>query len=452
MRAPLVKCLAWLSVVTFVTVPPALSTASAAGVEQFVDDQTVLAGEIDLTRVDPAAVETFLFDAAKAARIFEPGPGAAQEKEVRQSLAKARDWIAGLKANGAKTIYLTGNVESLKIGPPTVIVPVPDEKSATVASLLYSGKPDGATGPRTPQVSRRTAAAETVPGVGAVLGNAVGRTYVKTLKPQPRADVQAALQAAGDAPMKAVFAPDAKARAQMQKVMPPQLMNQPTALLWRDLKWATLSATVPPKPTLKLLVQSANAQTAKQTGALVNAAIAVVPLRAPQLTPEQIRLLTPAVQNDQLVLSLDEKQVATLATALGPPLREARLSAMRTASMSNMRQLLLGVIMSARDNKGQWPDDLSAIEKYLGGKEKAAAVMTNPARPQVKPAYVYVKPADANPANPGTTMVLYESHTDFGRGVSVGFADGHVEYVSDRARFERLLAGDEGGPAVAPVQ
>jgi prepilin-type processing-associated H-X9-DG protein len=120
--------------------------------------------------------------------------------------------------------------------------------------------------------------------------------------------------------------------------------------------------------------------------------------------------------------------------------------------MSNMRQLLLGVIMSARDNKGQWPDDLSAIEKYLGGKEKAAAVMTNPARPQVKPAYVYVKPADANPANPGTTMVLYESHTDFGRGVSVGFADGHVEYVSDRARFERLLAGDEGGPAVAPVQ
>jgi prepilin-type processing-associated H-X9-DG protein len=122
---------------------------------------------------------------------------------------------------------------------------------------------------------------------------------------------------------------------------------------------------------------------------------------------------------------------------------------MRTQSMSNMRQILLGCVMYASDNKDQWPKDLSAAEKYLGGPAKLQQIMVNPSRPDAKPAYVYVQPAGDGPvANPASTLVLYESHTDFGPGVSVGFADGHVEFVRNRERFDQLLAGPEAAPAV----
>src|SRR5688572_31023768 len=43
--------------------------ARAADINRFIDDKTIFAGQADLTKVDPAAIETFLLDLAKSAGI-----------------------------------------------------------------------------------------------------------------------------------------------------------------------------------------------------------------------------------------------------------------------------------------------------------------------------------------------------------------------------------------------
>ena len=112
---------------------------------------------------------------------------------------------------------------------------------------------------------------------------------------------------------------------------------------------------------------------------------------------------------------------------------------MTVRSASNIRQVLQACMMYSNDHKGQWPDDLKALDNYFRGPAQAQQVLTNPARPDMKPAYVYLKP-QLPVAEPPNTIVVYESHTDFGPGVNVGFADGHVEFVNNKERFDTLIA------------
>ena len=437
MRLPLLA-----PVLMFCTLCMACLTSPArAGVEQFIDDQTILAGEIDLSRVDAAAMETFLFDAAKSLTKLEPGRADEKEKELRAALADFSRFLTEFKQHGGKTLYVVTTSRLLKDGGIAVVAPAPDDQAKSMAALLFSGSATGPTSAPEPR-GHHPQRAEVVPGLGAVRGTGGAIEYIKTVRPQERPDLKAALTAAGEAPVKIAFAPDAGTRAELQKEVPPTVLEKSTALVWRDLKWASLAATLPPAPTARLVAQSADPSTAKQTAELVVAALALLRQHAPGVTPEQTALVTPTVQKDQLVLELKEKQLTALASALAVPLHQARLQAMQVQSMSNLRQLLLACHMYAADHQGQWPDELAAVtQKYLGGVEKARQIMTNPARPQADPGYTYLKPADPRGGDMATKAVMYETHTDFGRGVAVGFADGHVEFVNNRQRFDRLLAG-----------
>lgn len=73
----------------------------------------------------------------------------------------------------------------------------------------------------------------------------------------------------------------------------------------------------------------------------------------------------------------------------------------------------------------------------------------NPRQPNRGAAgFVYLRPALPMPKikAPDHRMVLYEAHDTFGDGLWVGFADGHVRFIEDEARFKALLK------AVAPGQ
>ena len=147
------------------------------------------------------------------------------------------------------------------------------------------------------------------------------------------------------------------------------------------------------------------------------------------------------MQGSQLVLALDAKQINQVAVALKEPVARARLQAERVRSASNIRQMLMSGVMHANQNKGQWPADMKELEKAMAkfGGPNFKAIMTNPARPEVQPAYVYVKPAKGI-KSPADTVVMYESHKQFGEGINVGFADGHVEFVGSKKHFDELLA------------
>jgi len=61
--------------------------------------------------------------------------------------------------------------------------------------------------------------------------------------------------------------------------------------------------------------------------------------------------------------------------------------------------------------------------------------------------YVYLKPRRGS--RDPNTLVLYEAHDKWGDGINVVCADGRVRFITDKSKFEKLLAvGGEGlGPS-----
>ncbi len=141
---------------------------------------------------------------------------------------------------------------------------------------------------------------------------------------------------------------------------------------------------------------------------------------------------------------------ALAASVLLPSLNRARDAANRIKSASNIRQILLGSIMFANDNRNKFPDTFGQLieGKYLIDP----AVFVNPQSGSAVPHgvaadpklaadwanesadYVYVgKGLDARNAKPDR-IVVYERPNDLDDGINIGFADGHVEFI----RYEQL--------------
>ena len=411
-------------------------TTSAAGadVSRFVDQKTFLAAEADLTKVDAAALDAFLLRMAEAMGVAGEQPFQTPRAEVQPSLAVVSKWINDMKQAGVSELYAVADFARIE-HPPTIIIPVPDDKAAAVSALVPRPRAD--VGPR----DSRMPAVETVPGVGVVFAAPAAIADLKALKPAPRPDLAAALKAAGAAPIRLAVSFDAGIRQELSRKMPPQLMGKPSTLITNDFQWLSISATLPPTPNVKALVQTTDADTAKQTAELIATSLKEA-RRQPQMPPEFEQILAPTVAGSQVVVSLDDKQMTALATAISTPLMRARAVARRVQSASNIRQMLMACMMFKNDNKNAWPADRQAFEqavaKYARRGRGGRDVLVNPQHPDVRPAYVYIKPSRPDP-DP-QSVVIYESHKEFGEGINVGFADGHVEWVAQKKAFDEMLA------------
>ncbi|MEA2711044.1 MAG: hypothetical protein QOF78_3645 [Phycisphaerales bacterium] len=415
-----------------------VAAAPARGqIAKFITDQTIVAGEADLTKVDGAAIESFLMNLAKAAGVAGAGELQTPEAEVKADLGKATKWINDVKAAGATSVYLLMDSRAMQRTGPVLIIPVSDDKAAALAALIpVPGGPQPPRGRPNPNMPQATV----VPGVGVIWGAPGSVNAVKAVKPAPRADLTAAFKAAGTAPIKLAFALDEGFRQQIAKNVPPMILGKPSTLITKDFQWGSVAATPPPNATVKAVVQSTDAASAKSTHELIVSAIMLNQQTGSKLPDDLITLITPQAQGSQLVSSLDTKDLNQVAVALREPLARARQVALRVQSSSNIRQILQTCLMHSNENKGAWPADMKELEKsmtkFAGPNVKR--LLTNPQRPSVQPAYVYIKPVQKQPN--GDTVVIYESHKDFGDGVNVGFADGHVEWVAQKQQFDQMLA------------
>src|SRR5687768_6624455 len=328
-----------------------------ADITKFINEQTLLAAEADLTKVDGPAIEAFLIELAKAAGIVGPGAMQAKEAEARAELAKATKWINDVKQAGAKSIYLVMDSTGMQRYGPTVIIPVPDAQAPAIAKLI----PVPPQQPGRPQHPGMTQV-QTIPGVGVAFGAAANMTTLKALKPAPRADLATAFKTAGAAPIRAAFGLDAKMRQEITKNAPPMILGKPTTLITKDFQWASAAATPPPNMTIKAVAQSTDAATAKASDELIVAAILMNQQTGNKLPDQLITLLTPHVDGSQLVLSLDAKQIQQVAAAMREPLARGRQAAMRVQSASNIRQLLQVCLLYSNENKGKYPDDMKALQ------------------------------------------------------------------------------------------
>jgi prepilin-type processing-associated H-X9-DG protein len=160
---------------------------------------------------------------------------------------------------------------------------------------------------------------------------------------------------------------------------------------------------------------------------------AIKPLAA-DITSTLREILTPAPGP---TLTLETKQVQTLVRLLVPSFSEARSQALRVRSASNIRQILLACIVYANDNKDMLPESLDQTVQL---KQVPAQLLINPGDDKNR-RYVYQRPSVplAKIPQPDKYPLIWEEVDDANAPRNVGFLDGHVESVPNRAALDAFL-------------
>ncbi|MHC4984016.1 MAG: hypothetical protein ACYTF6_12725, partial [Planctomycetota bacterium] len=134
--------------------------------------------------------------------------------------------------------------------------------------------------------------------------------------------------------------------------------------------------------------------------------------------------------------------------------RQARQMARRVASMSNVRELAFAVMSYSASHAGNMPESLQAVEAYLALADFPKSPLSKDKRGR-QPDYIYVRFSRiAAVPHPSRTILIYERLENYdGKGTTVAFVDGHVEWV-DAEKFRQLLKAsqDAGGVVVEAPQ
>lgn len=431
------------------------AAAKAARIAPYLDDQVVAVGRIDVTRIDADSVQSFV---EQIARTAEPQTQAAQEaaSTIRDTRKQADRWIAEFtKAGGTELIAVCsvadiqlpaqGNIAFL-IAPLT-----PSADAGAITRLLDSG--DAAAPASAPTKDNSTPVSSMVCeriGQAVFAGSKSTLQRLRTMQPASRPELEKVLEAAGDAPVQILILPSEQTRRIIEGMLPnlpEEAGGGPVTAITRGMLWAAIGIQTRPDVAFQIVIQSQDAEAAQALSrVLANASRFLrssdVAKELPQLD-EILDLCKPTVAGDRLTLALSAEAVKTAITrTMAPSLLQARERAKRMASVNNMKQIVMACFMYAAEHKGLWPENLSLVGEYLKNKE----VLSNPLRPGNPSGYVYVRPAAPEKLAP-QTIVLYEAHDAWGEGVGVGFADGHIEWIKDKSRFEKQLAQAKAGAA-----
>ncbi|HEY1686083.1 MAG TPA: hypothetical protein VGG19_15060 [Tepidisphaeraceae bacterium] len=402
----------------------------------FVNDKTVFFARVQTDRVDMDRIEQFIFDSLADSAATQPTQ-ITFKKDLQKQLGEVTRWLHEFKEAGGHEIDAIAQSDTMNLHGPVALVALDSNANAQqIAALFYSGHKDGANIPETAHERQQV---EIVPGKAVIAGESEVRNELKTLAAAPASQLTDAISSTNDAPALLIFAPDAKMRADLTKNLPATILMHPTGQIVNGLTWAEEYATMPPDISWHMIIQCKDANIATQVSALLTTALAML-MGDSDLGPianrlALIRLLTPHVKADRVLIDMEKPQLAELARVLKPQFDRAMMRDLRIESMSHMRQIVMATIMYKEEHKGQWPAKLDDAKAFLKGDGN---VFVNPRDPQRQPAYVYLKP-NGPIANPSQLMVLYETHDKFGDGVNAGFADGHIEFINSSQRFKDLL-------------
>jgi hypothetical protein len=433
----------------------------ARRVEPFLNDQVFAVVRVDATRVDAKALESWIV-ARMNAEAAKSGGGAADAERINAAAkdlarpgAEMEKFLADFRAAGGHDLYaLFGMGDLMQQNGPVLLIPIEAGTDVNKLEAMFAHEGPAAAGKFTERV-----------GDMLLAGTEAQRQPLRqvhenrTKNAAGNADLLAALaamsQGGGDAndppAVQLAFAPSAESRKafeQLAPTLPPQLGGGQTSDITGGLRWATVVIALPPKPSLRVTIQARDAAAVdsldKTIRAAVDAGVKAAEARAAKagnggnasMLREVAKILPSLVParegtGDRLVLAMDDAKLSDLAGVISSGMVMARGNALRVKSMSHMRQLILECVLWANDHKNEWPDDLAAAAKAYG----AGDTLKNPRGG--KSGYKYVKPArDAKNSN--ERIVIYETDAIDPDGISVGFMDGHVEFMKE-AEFQKRL-------------
>jgi hypothetical protein len=230
--------------------------------------------------------------------------------------------------------------------------------------------------------------------------------------------------------------------------LPAVVGGGPITVLTDGLRWASLDVTLSPQPAIALRIRSKDADAARAFAGLIRLGLLAARQSqdgdGPQIGALMSRIFSPKVDADGVLISIDSAMMDELAQSAAGPLMAARQRASLQVSMSNMRQLLIACIMYSNEHKDQFP---VSLEEAAKAASIPPAMLVNPRDPARQPAFVYLKPASANEIkNAAHYVLIYEAHDAGARGIVVGFADGHIQRVSDEGTFQKILSESGNAP------
>jgi hypothetical protein len=310
--------------------------ALAKAVAPFLDDQTFAIGHADLSRVD--------FDKGLAL-IKELGKF--EDKELEEPATQAKEWLAAFRKAGGSDVFVVLSMTDLLADGPFFVVPLSEKADAEALAKLFAPDPG-----MKYLVMKKTL----------IVGREKAIDRLQDGKPTARPDVAKAFAAAGDTDAQVVLIPTDDSRKVVEQTLPElpkELGGGATKVYTRGVQWLAVGVNGPPKPSAKLVIQSPDAESAKELHTAVSdvfALLAKMPADSevkktiPNLDAV-LKTFMPNLKDDRLSVEVDGK---TLTTVIQPTLIKVREAASRIQSTNNLKQLVLAM-HNYHDSYGKFP-------------------------------------------------------------------------------------------------
>ena len=276
--------------------------AVAARVAPFLDEQTWLLVRIDTSRIDPHPAFALLEKIVPAAK-----------KELDAQEGMTNGMLASFRQFGGRELDVVVGTAGLAEPATLAIFPIAKDGGADSLAKLAEGFTHGLASQRR--------------GGLLLVGNREAMARLKSPQPAARPDLVRALEAAGDTAIQVVLTPPAYAPRVVEEMMPtlPEVFGGgPSTVLTHGVRWAAAGIDLSPRPSLRLVVQSADAASATAFKAKWGDVARAIgreedTRRTVPRFDELSRLLTPEAQADRLILSLDaDKAIPAIVDLLKP--------------------------------------------------------------------------------------------------------------------------------------
>ncbi|HVS73206.1 MAG TPA: hypothetical protein VHQ47_18265 [Phycisphaerae bacterium] len=410
----------------------------------YLDQSTLLVAHVDLARLDfPAAVQFLEQEIAATRAPLLTGP----IKDLGVFRAQAKTLLAQAQNLGARHLYFFLDQSAGAPDPSSFVLLIPLDNSTDPAPLL-----DLLQSLNLPNLQTASR------GHTLALGTPKGLAHLAHIVPSPRPDLLAAftpLPHHDPAPLTIACSMAGDFRRTLldsRLMLPPQLGGAPAATLFAPIRSAALGLDTNPDPSLTLILTTDDRDAAAHLAGVLKDDLTIFskslvaeaqqrkdPLIAQQIpTLQQLpQLLAPTAIDRTVSISLDKKALSQLTAALiAPSLSQARRMALRTKSMSNMRQIATAAIVTA-DQNGEMPDTLDQLQL-------PTQTTTSP-EPFKDTSYTYFpwSSADLEKLNTSETPVVWDHGDTPDDGITIAFADGHAEHFHDPDQLNQFLQAAE---------
>lgn len=372
--------------VLFVSVLPALLTSAAAAappdwikrIEPYIDRETFVLIRVDLEQADPKPLGDWLIEQAFKPQL-QPQQQAAGEQQAMNEMTQGvqhvqrqfQRWRQDLLDAGAEELVAVGSLTDLLQG----------RDIALVVLLGDEGDPQGifdlewiqgrVGDPAEVAAQDPQAWVKTKMGQGVIAGQAPVVAKLGQAGASP-ANLAVAAESVSDHAVQLLLLPTPDQRRVIEEMLPrfPEPIDGPTTQLTRGVRWLAVGLAVAEEPTLEAVIQSPNAEAARNLRALIERGLqALVALvrnephgeRIADALVEVMPQLVPAVRQDRLQLTLDTHTLNTIVAAQLPLVMQARARARQIKAMTHARGIHQAQVTYAQTHDRRFANDIAEL-------------------------------------------------------------------------------------------